>query len=386
MSDEIIHRVLNLGSKDLDPIVQAVLGDQSATVTGSLDCQPTGGQSVGVGTLAILKLAGEADTSSGPAEWSVVIKAMEVGESIVARHNDPRVEIDAYDSGLLTKIGTGMRSVRCYRVDRLPDDQVWLWIEDVSGWIGPPWDSAGYAIASECVGQFSGHWSIKDFPSAQFFAANPITRRFTWPPIATSFMGLDEGVAPEPVLRKILPEDSFHAAVKLGRSVGLARSVVEAGPRTLVHGDCHPRNLFISPDGGHHKPKEIVAFDWATIGTDHIGADFGTLIGSGMTWHEDEFRMIIESEQLYFQAFLDGLAGGGWKGDRDVVRLGHLYVVCGYGMMLAGKAGAIGNNSPWRNNVMARIGEHTPESASASYARRLVLMEPFADELASLVG
>ena len=386
MIEEIVKRVLKLDSSELDPIVQVALNDDSARATGSLNCQPTGRHSAGNGTLAILKLAGKANTSSGPTEWSVVIKAMEVGESVLARHNDPRAEIDAYDSGLINKIGTGMRSVRCYRVERLPDDQVWLWIEDVSGWIGPPCDSAGYAIASECLGQFNGYWSITDFPSAQFIAEKPITRRFTWPPIATDFIGLDEGVAPEPTLREVFPEPAYQVAVKLGRSVELSRPMAESGMQTLVHGDCHPRNLFISPDSAVKTAKQIVAFDWATIGTDHVGSDIGTLIGSGMTWHEDEFMMIVGSEQLYFQAFIDRLAGAGWKGDPDDVRLGYLHVICGYGMLQAGQAVAVANNPLRRDNVMERNGEPTSEAAVASYARRLDLMAPFADELVSLVG
>ena len=149
MTREITDRVLNLNSSDLDPIVQAVLNDDSATATGSLSCEPTGAQSMGAGTLAILKVGGQARTITGEKSWSVVLKAMYTGEASRGRRNDPLVEINAYDSDLFDGENNGMRVARCYRIDRLPDDEVWLWIEDLSGWIGPPWDSSDYERASE---------------------------------------------------------------------------------------------------------------------------------------------------------------------------------------------------------------------------------------------
>ena len=112
MTDEIANRVLNMATGDLDSIVRAVLDDKSASATGSLNCQSTGGLSKGTGTLAILKVGGQANTSSGSKKWSVVIKAMHADESARMEGGSPRVEIDAYDSGLLDVLNTGMRAAR----------------------------------------------------------------------------------------------------------------------------------------------------------------------------------------------------------------------------------------------------------------------------------
>ena len=65
MTKAIFDRVLNLDSAELDPIVQAALNDDSATATGSLSSQSVGAPSIGAGTLAITKIAGDANTSNG---------------------------------------------------------------------------------------------------------------------------------------------------------------------------------------------------------------------------------------------------------------------------------------------------------------------------------
>ena len=382
MTEEIISSVLNLGSTELDPIVQAVLNDDSATATGSLSCESVGGLSAGVGTLAILKVGGGASTSSGSKKWSAVIKAIDtVSQSELG--DDQIFEITAYDSGLFEDANAGMRAARCYRIDRLPGGDVWLWIEDLSGWTGPPWNSSDYHQAAHDVGIHSGHWASREIPSALKMGKDRTISRFTWESIGKGFLRIDTASETVSLLKKVLPESSYLAVQKLAKAVELARSAVDAGPRTLVHGDCHPRNMFLSPNGTAR--KETVAFDWATIGTDHIGADIGTLIGSGMSWHEDEFRMILDSERQFYQAFLDGLNIGGWQGNSDLARISYLYVVCGYGMPISTAAVNLSEHLRFHDHFLERSGEQTPEAAFSAYGSRFERMLPLAEELTALV-
>ena len=370
-----------MDSTDLDPIVQAVLNDDSATVTGSLNCEPTGGLSMGQGTQAILKISGIARTASGEKAWSTVLKVVSIDDSYGDFQNNPRTEVDAYDSRLLEK-SPGLRTTRCYRLDRLPDQEVWLWLEDLSGWIGPPWDSREYERASEDIGLFSGHWSTQELPSAEFLVPNGTATRFTLPNMAEGFMKLDPGVDPEPVMRSVLPERTYRSVMRFDSITSAARPFLESGAEIFSHGDCHPRNLFLSPE---EAPKrETVAVDLAGVGAGYLGTDIGTLLGSGMTWHIDEFRMILSSEHLFFDAYLKGLLLGGWQGDRDVARFNFLFPLCRYGMSTAGVAVAIGNHLPRRDFFAERSGEESPEEAFESYTSRLPLLEPLAEELESL--
>ena len=383
MTQEIIDRVLNLGSNELNQIVQAVLGDDSATATGNLICEPTGGLSMGQGTQAILKIGGKARTTTGEKDWSVVLKAVSIDESHGDSQNNPRTEVDAYDSGLLDK-SPGLRTATCYRLDRLPGGEVWLWLEDLSNWIGPPWDSGEYERASGDIGLFSGHWSTQELPSGEFLVPNGTATRFTLANMAGGFMKLDPGVDPKPVMKRVLPERTYRSAMKFDSITDSARPVLERGSEIFSHGDCHPRNLFLSPEGVPH--PETIAVDLAGVGIGYLGTDIGTLLGSGMTWHIDEFKMIVNSEHLYFDAFLNGLIRGGWQGDPDYARFNYLFPFCRYGMSTAGVSVAIGNHLPRREFFAERSGEKSPDEAFESYASRLPILEPLAEELESLAG
>lgn len=383
MTGAIIDRVLNLASNDLDPIVQAVLNDHSATATGSLSCEPIGAISVGIGTEAILKVAGEANTDSGKLRWSVVIKATVMSGSDITA-GDPRVEVEAYDSDLFDAVNTGMRAPRCYRVQRLEDRQVWLWLEDLSGMLGPPWGISDYARASKHVGHFAGYWGTQNLPSAQFLRTDNTIQYSLWSNFGSGFMRLRPDEVVESVIKKSLSESDYFAAMKLGTSVGMGGPVVRSSPQLLVHGDCHPRNLFLSPDNA--AIEEAVAFDWASIGTGHISTDIGNLVGSGLTWHEDEFRSTIESESQFYEGFLTGIALGGWQGDPDLARLNYLFGVCQYGMRIAGCAAVIDQRLGLHEFFVDRCGESSAEAALDAYASRLERMSPLAEELESLVG
>ena len=166
-SDEIITRLLSYTATELNPIARAVLEDDTASVIGRQSCESVAGLSMGPGTLGIARLEGNARTGSGVKPWSVVVKALEFSDESrsTVLHVSPDKEVSAYENDLISGGGTGMRAARCYRIDRHPDHQTWLWIEDLSKWIGPPWNLTDYVRASRDIGQFSGHWATDPDPS-----------------------------------------------------------------------------------------------------------------------------------------------------------------------------------------------------------------------------
>ena len=101
-------------------------------------------------------------------------------------------------------------------------------------------------------------------------------------------------------------------------------------------------------------------------------------------WQEDEFRMIVSSECQFYQAYQEGLTRGSGQGKPDAARLIYLFGVCGYEMLLAGAAIALGNNLSRHDFFLERSGEQTTEAAFHSYASRLEMLMPPAEELLSL--
>ena len=383
MTQEIIDRVLNLDSNDLDPIVQAVLNDDSATATGSLSSHSVGSPSIGAGTLAIAKITGEANTSYGVMPWSAVIKAIDTAQ-VTRVGGDALREIAAYETGLLNFEGRGMRAARCFRVENLPENHVWLWLEDLSEWVDSPWSADEYLQASKQIGLFTGYWSTREPPSGLLMNVDRTLARYSWQEIGWSMMGVDENESPDPLLQRGLPRNYYLVAQKLGMAADSARAILTTGDRVFSHGDCHPRNLFLSPE---NDPRQrMVAVDWPHVGVDLLGADFGSMIGSGLSWHEDEFKTLFESESQCFEAFAEGLSEGGWSGDRATARMHYLFGICGYGMMFAAAAVNIGEQLEHHDWFIHRSGAASPEEAFEAYASRAALLGDMAEELESLAG
>lgn len=383
MTKAIFDRVLNLDSAELDPIVQAALNDDSATATGSLSSQSVGAPSIGAGTLAITKIAGDANTSNGSRAWSAVIKAIDTLETTRVGGDAIR-EITAFETGLLNFGGRGMRAVRCYRVEQLPENHVWLWLEDLSEWIGSPWSVDEYLRASKQIGLFTGYWSAQELPDGLLLNIDRTLARYSWQDIGWSMMGVGENESPDPLLRQGLPGHYYSVAQKLGMAADSARAILANGERVFSHGDCHPRNMFLPPENG--LTDRMVAVDWPHVGSDLLGADFGSLIGSGLSWHDDEFKILFESESKCFEAFSEGLFEGGWSGDQATARMHFLFGVCGYGMMFAAAAVNIGENLQHRDWFIGRSGAASPEEAFEAYASRAAQLGDMAEELESLAA
>ena len=109
----------------LAPVVRGVLNDDSAYPTLRWKVEPIG-RSIGVGTLGIFRVTGEATTNSGPGLWSAVAKVMDTDATSNLFQNSPVREVRAYESGLLGSFGSisavdiGLRAAEHYGWLRLP--------------------------------------------------------------------------------------------------------------------------------------------------------------------------------------------------------------------------------------------------------------------------
>ena len=383
MTDEFVALLNSYQPADLHQIAEAVLNDRSAHVVGQQRCEPIAGLSMGLGTLALVRLQGNADTGSGLKPWSVVIKVIEIVDDVesIDRMVSPEREISAYRAGDFDGGESGMRAAHCYRIDQPSRSQVWLWIEDLSDWTGPSWNLKEYTRASEDVGLFTAYWAANSPPSKLDLPRHIGINRFTWANIAR-LADLDTDSELNRRIQSILPRSSYIASQKLSDAVAQASPVVGTGRNQLVHGDCHPRNIFLSPP--EETNQETVAIDWAGIGLGPIGNDIGTLVGSGMSWGENEFQMLFRSERELFEAFFSGLGKGGWQGSRDFVRLSYLSNVCGYGMYFGAIAVILSEERSRRDFFLERSGECTAEDAFQKYVTRLELLETLADEVLTL--
>ena len=54
-----------------------------------------------------------------------------------------------------------------------------------------------------------------------------------------------------------------------------------------------------------------------------VGAELGQLMGGTLLLHEADLETLPELEEAVFASYLTGLDEGGWRGDRQLVRLGY---------------------------------------------------------------
>ena len=95
-------------------------------------------------------------------------------------------------------------------------------------------------------------------------------------------------------------------------------ALADALPRVFAHGDLHPRNIMLPPEG-----ERIVAVDWGFCGPAPLGSDLSDLV-LGAAWFCDlEAADVPAVEQAAFGAYGDGLRDAGWDGDFRLLRLGY---------------------------------------------------------------
>ena len=165
-ANDVLVRVQQLYETTLESVVRGVLGDDSESPNPGWSAKPIGG-SFGVGTLGIFHIVGSAITGSGASEWSVVAKVMDIdATSEMFAHSSPEREIKAYESGLLSSIGSAipispsLRAADHYGLSDVAGLGIILWVEDLSTAIQPPWEDSMYLDVARHLGHFNGVWEL----------------------------------------------------------------------------------------------------------------------------------------------------------------------------------------------------------------------------------
>ena len=165
---DVIERVRQLDHTVLSPVVRGVLNDDSASPKPGWTAKPIGG-SVGVGTLGIFHVSGEATTRSGISAWSVVAKVMDLDAAHSGGHFlhvSPTREVLAYTSGLVDSITAtsavdlGFRAAKHYGVVEVDGLGSILWVEDLSKTPPPPWDDETFSEIARQIGRFNANWEL----------------------------------------------------------------------------------------------------------------------------------------------------------------------------------------------------------------------------------
>ena len=298
----------------LNPLVRKALDSETVAVTDWHYCPLYGGS---YGDSALYRWAGKAHDPAATERipWSIILK-------IVSR----RAELDsgtrearAYQSGLLADLPGGMAAAHCLAVEERAGYLLWMWLEELTDYIGQPWPLSRYRLAARHLGRFNGAYLTgRPLPAdpwlSRGFLRAWVTRR------ATSAAKLP-GIREHPLVRRAFPPAVADGVMRLWRDMGPLFDALDQLPQTLCHLDANPANLFARR--GADGQEQTVAIDWSCVGAAPLGVEIVSLVSSGLMRGMIELAAAQELDELVFADYLAGLCEAGWQGEPRVVRFGY---------------------------------------------------------------
>lgn len=248
--------------------------------------------------------------------WSCVTKLIDLAvPNTLGTSVDPRNEVLVYQHGHFTTGYGQLRPAHCHHISRPREGLTILWLEDLTGAEGAPFDLNQLAEMGRHLGEWNAQTAARppalDFPiGSDFFAKG--AQSFNFP----LRMAMVRELRDQPMVREMYAHQPLEIADEcvssylelIGHSVAL--------PHALSLADCPVSNFF-------HLPGETIAIDWAGLASQPLGADGGRFIGSALTWGR-QFAEIALHERDLFEHYLGGLRLGGATEPRSVLRRGYL--------------------------------------------------------------
>ena len=320
MPADIAARLRDMPSDALRPILGKILETDAQPVEGWSVTEI--GRSVGMSTAGIFQVSGRATTAAGEEPWSTVVKVF--GQPRINERGFDAMglerELEVYRSGQVGFQGSRVRPPDCYALETW-QDMHFVWLEDLSGAPQAPWLPEYFIPTARDFGQFNGHWSGASLPAWSWLSPDGLRAKYWSPQHAERLSRLDS-LRADPLGGLALPEDVFAGLVQLERDGEGLVSKVETTTKCFCHRDCHAKNLFPIPDTGDG--ITTVAIDWNRAGIEYLGADVGQLLASATKWLELTIEQAYSLVDPVCDAYLAGLAGIGWSGNEDEMRLTYL--------------------------------------------------------------
>jgi hypothetical protein len=164
-----------------------------------------------------------------------------------------------YQSQRLEQLPVGLSAPRCYRVDTYPEQEYWVWMEEIQKPSGE-WTLERYGLAARHLGQFNG----------AYLAGHSLPQAYPWltwgrtqewcdllRPIAERY-GQYEAT---PIGKRLFVNNSFERTLSLWSGHQRLLEGFVKLPITFCHHDAFRRNLL-----ARDHSSGTVAIDWSLVG------------------------------------------------------------------------------------------------------------------------
>ena len=319
MTVELVNAVKAASGDSLATIIEQILGD-GYTPVGTLDGVDIGQQSAGSGTVGICRVSGTARSGEETQPWSVVVKAVsDDAEGITHnRASSAQREMEFYSAGGLPEPQGGVRAALCYRIENRPDGSTWLWIEDFSDAIQPPWSPEQFVKSAEHLGAWNGYWSGDNLPDSPWMSRDGLRLTY-FNDDARANLDQFFRYRDSPLSKRFVNSTQSDRMITLFDEAESILELTSGIPQVLSHINAMPKNLFPINDPSHG--DITVGIDWASIGPERAGTDATYSLTSASGWLELPIEEVSQLMEPVFDAYCEGLKSSGWSGDLELVRL-----------------------------------------------------------------
>jgi hypothetical protein len=370
MSTSFTDRLQAVNQTTLMPLVRQALLDETAEIV-DWDCQPlVGGWAARHGgSYGLYRFCGQAHSRKQVCRWSLILKATAVAltaanqtvDADPAQANYWKREVLIYQSGWLDNLPEGLVAPRCFGVVEYPDQEFWIWLEDVDDSV---WSLETYRPAAFDLGQFSGAylngWPL---PQADWLSTG---RTRLWLERGEAGLADIQSLSRQSLNQRWLLPEVVTRITALWAERERLLAARDRLPRTFCHHDTGRQNMMRRQN--KREQTETVAIDWAFVGTGAVGEDLAPLIAGNVAFNRVEATQLNELEANVWEGYMAGLRQAGWEGDHRLVRFGYTATAAlAYGLGQAGLF-AIAMTNPERIQSMEQFSGRAIEHILAQRA------------------
>ena len=238
------------------------------------------------------------------------------------------VEPNAYRSDLATRVPSGMRIPRAYRVAEIDDDSCGLWIEAVSH-DQSAWALDRYRDAAATLGRFAGSAEVAAIDQSLTHPAGPHQARTYFDNrLKEQFVSTYEAgeVWGHPAVAAHFDESLRARLMNLIATAPELIEEIETLPLLNAHGDAAPQNLLVVPNG-------FCVIDWCFWCHAALGFDLSQLVYSEIDLDHTDASMFRDIQAASLVGYREGLADSGVEiGEAELRRAHTLQLAIAHGI------------------------------------------------------
>jgi hypothetical protein len=318
MIGDLGKRLQAVDKAALTPLVRRVLEDDTADVVNWHWGPVEGGFGRSYG---VFRFQGEAQSGGETATWSLILKVAgpASGSQDPAALDYWKREVLAYQSGLLDDLEGDLVAARCVSVAESPNEEFWLWLEDVVDRSDQAWSFERFGSAARHLGQFNGGYLAGEpIPELPWLSSDGLRKRLD---MAEAGVAELPRLSHNPLFAGLSTEDGIERILGLWADREHFLALLDRLPRVLCHHDAFRRNLMSRQ--GRDGREQTVAIDWAAMGPGVVGEEIVPLFAGSLRFVPVDVDRIPELDDVIFTGYLGGLRDAGWHRDTRLVRYGY---------------------------------------------------------------